>query len=984
MKKNFAFLLLSLCLLINEKLYSQEVPPSLEFLTLETAHFFVITNKNQIEVGTFVASKLEKAYKSLDPFFSQKPKKTTVIINDKTDIANGFATRIPYPYIMIYPVLPTSNESLADYGDWAYELLLHEYTHILTFEGANGFVRYLRPIFGSVIAPNALLPRWWKEGISVQMETQLSTGGRLRSSYQDAMLRSFVLTDSLKNFKIYDINEFLPTWPEGQRPYFFGSLIWSQIVHEKGPKIIKILHDRQAGRVPFFINSPFEELLGTDYEKFFEDTLYVLEEMIQKQIEVIKQVPETTHVPIGINAQYSLSPSTSPDGKYLALVTVSNDDERRLQILEKNSNGNFIILNPSQIEDSKVVDDIYKNIQDSDDELMDGPPGGSIQKASWFPDSTRILFDKVDSVNPTETFSDLYIYDIKAKSTHKITNSLRAREGSVSEDGNEIVFVKLGAFKTELGLLNLKSKHVSVLWSADIQERISSPLFLSKEEILFSLRKPSGQETLWLFNRKTNILKPFLNQFPQARFAYKASNILYFTSVKNGISNIYSVNLSSNLDTVYKSALPLTHTYTAYQSFSLDPVTKDIYATKITNKGPQVHFLSANDYVKTPENLPSVTSLLAKRYVTKSKDVDEKLETKSTVSEYSPWSYLWPQYWIPFLTTSSTDNRFLFQAQTGGYDPLKRHTYDLLINYDSATQKTSVQGSYVNRSFTWGWGGNYNQNTTYFVTTNNRATYTTKSIFTLPDIWTLNKNSIFQLGFKEITSQTTSTEYLRKGLSLLYIYKDFTQPLALVSPKEGSSLYLGLNQFFNQDSYREQTQFLVGSNLFFSKYLPENHALLAKFDLLYSPNKISPIVGGSTSSIAVQQDPYTPFYLMRGYNTGHFVGETIINPKFEYRFPIRDINKGHSTDPFYLRRLHGAVIADGIFLEGKAYKTEESRFDSISTNQSFWNVGFEFRFDLNLAYQLPLTTIIGIYNPLGGAFSGSSSVSTSFQLASIF
>lgn len=123
---------------------------------------------------------------------------------------------------------------------------------------------------------------------------------------------------------------------------------------------------------------------------------------------------------------------------------------------------------------------------------------------------------------------------------------------------------------------------------------------------------------------------------------------------------------------------------------------------------------------------------------------------------------------------------------------------------------------------------------------------------------------------------------------------------------------------------------------------------------------------------------------MRGYNTGHFVGETIINPKFEYRFPIRDINKGHSTDPFYLRRLHGAVIADGIFLEGKAYKTEESRFDSISTNQSFWNVGFEFRFDLNLAYQLPLTTIIGIYNPLGGAFSGSSSVSTSFQLASIF
>jgi Tol biopolymer transport system component len=976
MKKFLIIALSFLCL----RTFAQEVPPESEFVTIETAHFFVISDKKQENIGQFVAKKLELAYKALDPYFAQKPKKTTVIVNDKTDIANGYATRIPYPHIMIYPVLPTATESLADYGDWAFELLAHEYTHILTFEGARGFVRYLRPIFGSVITPNALMPRWWKEGVAVQMETQLSTGGRLRSSYQDAILRSFVLVDSLKAFKIYEINEFLPSWPEGQRPYMFGALMWSQMVHEGGGKVIKTLHDKQAGRVPFFINSPFEELLGMSYENFFEDTLYVIEELALKQIDIIKQVPETTNVPIGIKAQYSTSPATSPDGKYLAAISVSIDDERTVQLFEKNSKGNFILLDASQIEDSKVVDDIYH--ETDDENVNDGPPGGSVQKVSWFPDSIRLLYDKVDAVNPSQSYSDLYIYDIKNKTTQKLTTGLRAREGSVSDDSTEVVFVKLGAFSTALGVLDLKTNQSSILWEANLQDRISSPLFLSAENILFSLRKTTGEENLWVFNRTTKSLKSFLPQYPLARFPYKQGNTLYFTSTKNGISNIFSYDLNAKSET---SVSPLTHTYTAFQSFAIDPSTKDIYATKITHKGPQIHFLSLNDYEKTPENLPSIGSLLGSRYPAPKKVANSNQQVEDfPTKNYSPWSYLWPQYWIPFLTTSSTDNRFLLQAQTGGHDPLKRHNYDLLINYDSATQKTSVEGTYLNRSYNWGWGGTYNQNTTYFVTSNNRATYTTKSVFTLPNIWAMNEDSVLQLSIKDITAQTSTSEYLRKGIGLLYIYKNFSQALALVSPKEGSSIYVGVNQYLKNDQAIEQTQYLLGSNVYFSKYLPENHAFQAKFDLLYSPNKISPIVGASTSSVLLQQDPYTPSYLMRGYNTGHFIGETLINPKFEYRFPMREINKGHSTDPFYLRRLHGALIADGIFLEGRAYKTLESKFVPVSTNQNFWNLGVEFRFDLNLAYQLPLTTIIGIYNPLGGSFSGTSSVSTSFQISSIF
>lgn len=970
------FLVLATIVFLTHRSFAQEVPPSYDFKTIETAHFFVIYEQQQEATGQFVANKLETAYKALEPFFSQKPKKTTVIINDKTDIANGYATRIPYPHIMIYPVLPTATESLSDYGDWAFELLVHEYTHILTFEGARGFIRYLRPVFGSIISPNALLPRWWKEGVAVQMETQLSSGGRLRSQYQDAIIRSFVLDDSLKRFKIYEINEFLPTWPEGQRPYMFGALMWSQIVLDGGTKTIKQLHDRQAGRVPFFINAPFEELLGSDYEKFFEDTLFVIEELALKQIDIVKQMPETTNVPLGLKSQYTMSPSISPDGKYLAVISVSMDDERNVQILERNKKENFIFFEPSQLEETEVVDDIYRNTEE-DENHQDGPPGGSIQRVSWFPDSQKILYDKVESVNPSQNFSDLYTYDIHTKTTHKLTQGLRAREASLSDDGKQVVFVKIGAFSTELALLDLSTKKVTDLYKAALQERISYPIFITNTDILFSLRKTSGEELLWIYNLTSKSVTPFLSNYPQARFPIKTASSIIFTSTKNGIRNIYSYNRQT------KQVSPLTHTYTGFQSFDVDPKSKDLYATKITNKGPQVHFISSNDHEKTSENLPTISSLLGERYPANKKFVNSKNEETYPSKDYSPYGYLWPQYWIPFLATSTTDNRFLLQAQTGGHDPLKRHVYDLLINYDSATQKTSLEGSYINHSYEWGWGGSYTQYTTYFVTANNRATYTSKSAFLLPNTWNISKNSSLQLSVKDLIT-STSVEYLRQGIGVLFLYKDFSQPLALVSPKEGVSFYVGANQYFKGGNYLEQSQYLLGTNLYFSKFLPENHAFLTKLDVLYSPNKISPVLGAATSSILIQQDPYTPSYLMRGYYTGHFVGETMINPKFEYRFPMREINRGHATDPFYLRRLHGAVVMDGVFLEGRAYKTLESKFDSVSTNQSFWSMGLELRFDLNLAYQLPITTIIGVYNPLGGAFAGNSSISTSFQISNIF
>lgn len=957
---------------------SFEVPPSLSFKTIETPHFYVIVEEKKMDVGFFMAGTLERAYKALSPYFIQKPQKTTVIINDKTDLTNGYATRIPYPHIMIYPVLPNTSESLADYGDWAFELLAHEYTHILTFEGAQGFYRYLRPIFGSVITPNGLMPRWWKEGVAVYLETHLSNGGRLRSTYQEALLRSFVLNDTLSDFKIFEINEFLHTWPEGNRPYLFGSLIWSQMAQEESPNIVKQMHDRQANRVPFFINTPAEDYLGSDYEKFFEDTLFSIEEKTLRQIDIIKQLPELISQPLDSKSKYSSTPAVSYDGKYLAYLSVSKRDIKEVKIIDKNKNGNFIVLDASQIENANQIEDIYEE-SDENDYSPDGPIAGNIQRIAWLPNSYKIVYDKIDSFSPSESFSDLFLFDFTTKKTERLTMGERAREAAPSPNGEQVVFVKLDALKTRLAVLDLKTKKIKILWSAPLQQRISHPSFLNENTVVFSLRKPNTEENLISFDIDSGSFKTLLGNFPEARYPIVMEDRLYFSSTKNGIRNIYLHNFTES------TTQALTHIYTGTFAYGLDPQTKDMYFTKMTGKGPQVHYSSQTDLSKTPEELPSVNKLLASQFPDKSKE-PLKTEDKGNfpVKNYSPYSYLWPQYWIPFIATSSSDSRFLLQAQTGGFDPLKKHVYSLDFIYDSATAKTSVNGAYINQSFSNKFGFSYNDYTTYFVFSSNYATYATKMAFIQPNVWNLNKYVNLQLSARQISVRNQTVQYNREGAGLLISYSDIDRTNSLSTPFAGQSYYLGLNQYLkNQDNY-QQTQFQFGTSQYWPDLIVENHVVYMKLDALYSNDRISPLVGASTNSLLSLQDPLVPYFLMRGYLQGQFIGETMINPKFEYRFPMREINRGNSTYPLFLRRLHGAVVADGVFLDGRAYNRMDNRFTTVSTNQSFWNMGFEFRFETNLAYQMPLTAVIGIHNPVSGAYGASSSASTHFQVGSFF
>lgn len=988
MFKKFAFRLYLLTSLFSfpfSSLAQLEVSPEIEWKTLKTPHFEIIFNAKQQDLGLLYAQKLEKAYYALHSYFHSFPEKTVVVINDKTDITNGYATRIPYPHIMAYPVLPGPEDSLADTGDWAFELLAHEYTHILNFEPANGVVKSFRSIFGSIVAPNILLPQWWKEGLAVEMETRLGDHGRLRSYYQDAAIRAMVEDETFLTYDIAEVNELIPTWPRGMRSYLFGSLMWSHMTAEKGDTIAGALNERQGFRAPYFIETPAEELLGQNYSRTYDK---MMNEMILRVQDQMKTLRESRLTPVIIpqNSFTSVTaPAISPNGQRLAVVTEDDTNSRSVKIITKEIDGQSFL-------DAKSADTIEKFNQSFEPSLQkDGPPTGSIQRVSWFPDSEKIVYDKIDHTNRYERYSDLYVYNLTTKKTTPLSKGLRGREPSVSIDGKTIVFVKLEAGRTHLAQLTLNTTEndsentsenkTEILYSGQLQERISYPIFWNHDTILFSLRKPEGSEKLYRYTLSSKKIDVLFPEYQNIRFPKKTSEGLLFTSGKNGVLNLYLA------DSELKTARPVSHTSTAFFTGDIDPLRKEIFATLISSQGPKVAAILPQDWKDTPQELPVISSLMADRYPQKAKTENESVLSQaqeamnqSTVEDYSPYGYLWPQYWFPFISGSTSSEGVVLMAQTSGFDPLKKHSYTLAGSWDTGLNRGSIEGSYLNQVTSLPFAFVAFKRSSYLGSTANEIEDFGASFATLPDMFWVSKYTNLQVGWEYLERSTLSTTTKRTGPYMMLNHANYSMSGAQISPETGGGFYLGAYDYIPQDSYLNHSKFLAGGEIYLSKFLPKHHAIMLRTNGVYIPEEIRPSLGGSTESLVFIPNSPLPQYILRGYNRGQIFGRNLVTVNAEYRMPLLALYRGSGTDPIFLRRLSGAIVADGAAADGRFVK-EDGSTEVIDMKRSFFSAGAEARLETTIGYVLPVNLVFGYYFAFNTQKGTESTFGTTLQIS---
>lgn len=922
--------------------FALEVQPSLQWETLKTPHFEIIYNAKQQDLSKLYAEKLEKAYFELRKYFSTMPENLIVVLNDKTDAPNGYTTQVPYPHIMLYPVMPGSKDSLSEYGDWAYELVVHELTHALNFAPEPRPIKALRNIFGPIIAPNILLPQWWKEGIAVLMETELSQHGRLRSTYQDAVIRSLILEKRWKYFSVARANETLPFWPEGMGPYLFGSLFWAETFIEKGPLIVDTLNQRHGGRVPYAIEVPAREHLGRDYEAQYDFSMNQVSQKAQKQIDTLLQLPSTKETLFKVPAVYTSTPSISPDGWYLALLTVDESDTRSLKIFKKTN------LNESFLNAKEYFTPLSVVETSPERSILDGPPNGSIQRVSWFHQSLQIVFDKIDNINWIEKYSDIYLFNLLTGQTTQLTQGLRAKEPSASLDDQKIVFVQSEAGKTRLAILDISSKKVEILFPAPLQERISYPSFISENEILFLLRNTFGQESLKIYNLQTKKISDHPVQMKGLRFPHLTSQGLLFTSSANGVNNIY-------LD-----KKPITHTLSGYLTADLDPNTKELYVTKISATGPQVIRISSDDWKQTLEKIPSIESIYSRTF---SKKLDDTTSTTFSTekTEYSPSRYLLPNYWIPMITTSTTDPGTIFSVITSGFDPLKKHEYALNASINSSTQKGSAQASYTNHTQEWPFLVSLSKTNSYLGVSTNEVTQTSSYISVLPNVWRFNKDLKAQLGWIYNDLTLLSSPYTQSGPDFQINYSNWTQSAYQVAPESGWGAFFENTYYLPENGRASYSQYIASANYYFSKWLPQHHSLFVKANASSIADNVSSFLGSSTVSFPSQFHSVLPQFTLRGYASGQLFGRNLRTATLEYHFPLAKIYDGFGTAPLFLNRWRGAFVADiassdGYFIGLKPYPNVRADLSKV-----YSSYGVEAYLETKIGYVLPLTIVLGLY-----------------------
>ncbi len=934
------------------------IDPAIDWQMFSTEHFTLIYDSKQRSLAELYARAAEQAFAAAAPVFHEWPNKTVIVINDNTDLANGFAVGVPYPLISAFPVLPTSLDSISDYGNWGVELLTHEYTHILTFEPAHGVMRPFRLLFGSLIRTNMYLPRWYLEGLAVEMETLYSRFGRLRSANYLSIARALSEEGALRHEDIARINEAgIPDWPGGIRPYLMGALLWNEMVAKGGEHIIGDLNNDYSRRVPFFIDPPVRARLGLDYQGLLDKAYDRIEAQTKKQIDLVHAAGQITGQFIGVkliqDGFFSHSPQISPDGNKLVFVAHTHNLDSILEMIERPTGATTSF----RAGKSQTL-----------------TTGTSTQRVSWFPDSNQLVYDSVDRFGHYYEFSDLYKYDLSLKHRTQLTFGLRAREPVVAPDGRSIYFVQVTAGGTRLARVNADGSGFQVLYAPPLQIRISRPEFLNEHELLFNEKREDGAEifrVLTLDQNPTPQFRDVLSAFRPVHFARMTPKGLIFISDKSGIANLYLANRDLS------DAQAISNATTRLMTGELDPRTDDLYYSRLDGDGPMIYLTERANWQDKNFVPPQVGPLV---------DYDWPHFTPPQVADtaigdmkpdsYSAWPYLLPHYWYPFVYFIPGGT--WFSANTAGNDPLDKHDYTIAGTYDTLTAHPSVYGVYKNSttrvpitltatdSYQFFYGGNFPIHNSsvgalggFFLPNFNRAekqSSTEGVVNTFSDKWRGG------LGWQYAQTELLNDRLIRQGPQAEVTYTDVAQHGLEISPEKGGAFSLSHTRYLPSLGNTDYDQTDFRGSIYFSKWLPPRHVLAAFFNATVAPRLRSSLFGrttvGGNYSSTLTQNAFT----MRGYGPGEFIGRNMLNASLEYRLPLSYQYRGYGTVPFFIQRWHGALVFDGVTEDGLFFDFNSQNYRSASLGTTyFFGTGAELHAVVTAFYNLPLTMTFGLY-----------------------
>ena len=201
--------------------------PFLDWQTLSTEHFNIHFAPKQRELASTTARLAERLHRELAPQLDWQPAEPTeIVLADDSDFANGSANPLPFNQIDLIVSPPEAGAFLeiTDETDWLYQVLRHEYVHILQLDAATGAPAGLRRTLGRNLFsfPALFQPTWVIEGLATDLESDANRHtGRGDNSHMAMSMRAELLS-GVKSLNAVSLGANLHRWPAGAAPYLYG------------------------------------------------------------------------------------------------------------------------------------------------------------------------------------------------------------------------------------------------------------------------------------------------------------------------------------------------------------------------------------------------------------------------------------------------------------------------------------------------------------------------------------------------------------------------------------------------------------------------------------------------------------------------------------------------------------------------------------------------------------------------------------------
>src|SRR5262245_26048229 len=246
--------------------------PAFQFRTLTTEHFVIYFHQGEDHLAARLAAIAEEIWPQVGRALGvTAPRRTHVILADQSELANGWATPLPYNLIFVTAAAPPGSDFIGRTDDWLRLVFTHEFTHIVHLDRSEGWARIFRAVFGrtAVAFPNTWLPVWQIEGLAAWEESAITGEGRLHAGDFRAIERESLRAGRV--VRLDRVNGGLTDWPAGLAPYAYGLGFHDYLSQRFGDEQFGALANRTSRSLPFFGSRAFKRVYGESLGDLWKD-----------------------------------------------------------------------------------------------------------------------------------------------------------------------------------------------------------------------------------------------------------------------------------------------------------------------------------------------------------------------------------------------------------------------------------------------------------------------------------------------------------------------------------------------------------------------------------------------------------------------------------------------------------------------------------------------------------------------------------------